>query len=167
MKRTLALGSLLAVLSIAAGAMLLLLSGCAALQSALDIRNPRYSLREVSPRVDIAIPLSASRIDFDFDIEVDNPNDVGLRLDQIDFDLLINSRPILDGVSRQDVRIPARGIGTVPLRTSIGYDDVRTIWSEIVDVVRGRRARYEIRGTAHYDTPAGRLSFPLTVVSGG
>lgn len=164
MKKTLTLGTVLAALSIAAGAMLLL-TGCAALQSALDIQNPRYSLRDVRPRVAVAIPLSASTIDLDFDIEVDNPNDVGLRLDGIDFDLLVNNRQVLESVSRQDVRIPANGRGLVPLRTRIGYNSIRSIWGEVVDMISGRRANYEIRGTAHYDTPAGRLSFPLTVYS--
>lgn len=143
-----------------------LLSGCAAVRSALDLQNPRYSIRDVRPRVDVAIPLSASSIDIDFNVEVDNPNDVGLRLDQIDFNLLINDTRVLDSVTRSpDVRIPAKGIGNVELRTRIGYQQVRSLWNEIVDIVRGQRARYELRGTAYYDTPLGRLQFPVTVYS--
>jgi LEA14-like dessication related protein len=167
MKKTLPLATLLALLSIAASITLVFLSGCAALGRALNIENPRYSLRDIRPRVDIAIPLSASSIDIDFDLEVDNPNDVGLRLDQIDFDLFINDTRVLDSVSRhgQDIRIPARGIGSVPLRTRIGYQNVRTLWNEVVDIVRGQRARYELRGNAYYDTPVGRLKFPVTVFS--
>lgn len=164
MKKTLTLGTVLAALSIAAGLMLVL-SSCAAVQSALDIQNPRYSLRDVRPRVDIAIPLSASTIDIDFDLEVDNPNGVGLRLDQVDFNLLVNDRQVLESTSRQGLRIPANGRGNVALRTRIGYDSIRSIWGEVVDMISGRRANYELRGTAHYDTPVGRLSFPLTVYS--
>lgn len=163
MKRTLALGSFLALVSIGSG-LLVLVSGCAAL-GALDIRNPRYAMRDVRPRIGIAIPLSASTIDFDFVLEVDNPNEVALRLDDVDFDLLINDRQVLQSVSRQGVRIPARGIGNVQLTTRLGYDGIRSIWNEVVDVIQGQRARYEIRGTAYYDTPVGRLQFPLTVYS--
>ncbi|HYI10481.1 MAG TPA: LEA type 2 family protein [Thermoanaerobaculia bacterium] len=165
MKRSLALGSLLACISIAAGCAMLLLSGCAAVQSALDIENPRYSLREIRPRVDIAIPLSASSIDIDFALEVDNPNRVGLRLDQIDFNLFINDSRILDSISEQNINIPANGRGDVRLRTRIGYQNIRSLWHEIVDVVRGQRARYELRGNAYYKTPVGRLKFPVTVYS--
>jgi hypothetical protein len=163
MKRRLAIGTLLALVSIGAGAMLLL-SGCAAL-SALDIQNPRYSFRDIRPRVDIAIPLTASAIDIDFAIDVDNPNRVGLRLDELDFNLLVNGTRILDSVSRQNVRIPANGVGTVHLRTRVGYNSIRSVWSEVADVIRGGRASYEIRGNAHYHTPAGRLTFPVTVYS--
>lgn len=144
---------------------MLLLSGCAAVQSALDIENPRYSIREIRPRIDIAIPLSASSIDIDFALEVDNPNRVGLRLDQIDFNLFINDSRILDSISEQNIDIPANGRGDVRLRTRIGYQNIRALWTEIVDVVRGQRARYELRGNAYYKTPVGRLKFPVTVYS--
>lgn len=165
MKRNLTLGVVLALFCILAGLASLLLSGCAAVQHALNIENPRYSIRDIRPRVDIALPLSASSIDIDFALEVDNPNSVGLRLDQIDFNLFINDTRVLDSVSQQDIRIPANGRGDVSLRTRIGYQNLRSLWTEIVNVVQGNRARYELRGNAYYDTPLGRLKFPVTVYS--
>jgi LEA14-like dessication related protein len=165
MRRSLTLGSLLAALSIVAAAASMLLSGCAAARAALNIENPRYSIRDIRPRIDIAIPLSASSIDVDFAIEVDNPNSVGLRLDEIDFDLFINDTRILDGISQQRIAIPANGRGDIQLRTRIGYQNIRSLWSEVLDAIRGERARYEIRGNAYYDTPLGRLKFPVSVYS--
>lgn len=165
MRKPLTLGTILAGISLAASAMLVLLSGCGALQKALSIENPRYSIRGIRPRVDIAFPLSASSIDIDFNLEVDNPNSVGLRLDQLDFNLFINDQRVLDSVSRQDLRIPANGVGEVQLRTRIGYQNLKSLWNEIVDIVRGERARYELRGNAYYETPVGRLKFPVTVYS--
>ena len=164
MKRTLTLGTLLAMLSITAG-LALFLTNCSSLQKALNIENPRYSLRDIRPRVDIALPLSASSIDIDFNVEVDNPNSVGLHLDQLDFNLFINDNPVFDTISQQNLRIPANGIGNVALRTRIDYQNVRNLWNEMVDVIRGQRARYEIRGNAYYQTPLGRLKFPVTVYS--
>jgi hypothetical protein len=35
----------------------------------------------------------------------------------------------------------------------------------MIGIVRGERARYEIRGNAYYATPLGRLKFPVTVYS--
>ena len=163
MKRSLALGVVLTGLCIVAGLAAFFLTGCSSL--GLAIENPRYAIRDIRPRVDIAIPLSASSIDLDFNLEVDNPNPVGLRLDQIDFNLFINDSRVLDSVSRQDIRIPANGRGDVQLRTRIGYQNVRSLWNELVDVVRGNRARYELRGNAYYDTPVGRLKFPVSVYS--
>jgi len=153
MKRTIILAlSLFAVL----------LSGCNTLAN-LHIINPSYSLRGVQPRVNFGIPPS---IDFDFTVGVDNPNPVELRLDHLDFDLLINNNPILNNVrSDQGVHIPARGLGDVHLTTHVSSDNIRAIWREISDVVSGNRASYAIRGNAYYDTPVGQLRFPVTVAS--
>jgi LEA14-like dessication related protein len=164
MKRTLTLGSLLAAVCFGA-ALALLFTSCSSLKSALNIENPRYSIRDIRPSVDIAIPLSASSIDVDFALEVDNPNSVGLRLDQVDFNLFINDSHVLDAISQQDLRIPANGKGDVQLKTRIGYQNIRSLWDQVVGIARGQRARYELRGNAYYETPLGRLKFPVNVVS--
>jgi LEA14-like dessication related protein len=167
MKRhPLTVGGLLAFLSMTAGVAVLLFSGCSAIQSALDIENPRYSIRNIHPRLDIAIPLSQSSVDIDFALEVDNPNRVGLRLDQIDFNLFINETRVLDSISQQNINIPANGRGDVQLRTRIGYQNIRNLWGEMVDIFSGRqRAKYELRGNAYYNTPVGRLKLPVSVFS--
>lgn len=161
--RTLAYASLLTVLC-ATLSVLTLLSGCRTLAD-LNIANPSYSLRNIRPRVDIAIPLSSSSIDLEFDLAVDNPNSVGLRLDRVDFDLLINGSQILRSTSSQRISIPARGRGDVFLRTRIGYREVRSMFRELADVIQGNRARYELRGNAYYNTPVGNRQFPVTVFS--
>lgn len=150
MKRTFVYASLFAVL----------LSACSSLGN-LNIVNPSYSLRDVQPRVNLGLPPS---IDFDFTVGIDNPNTVALRLDRFDFDLLINNNPVLRNVSsNQGVHIPARGIGDVHLTSHVNYDDIRTIYREVADIVQGNRARYEIRGNAYYNTPIGQMRFPVTV----
>jgi len=141
-------------------ALVLLLAGCSTLGN-LNIINPTYSLRDVRPHLNLAIPPS---IDFDFTVGVDNPNAVALRLDRFDFDFLINDNVVLNDVrSNQGVHIPAQGIGDVQLRTHVTYNDIQSIYQEIVNVVQGNRARYTLRGNAYYDTPAGTLRFPVTV----
>jgi LEA14-like dessication related protein len=164
MKRPLALAWLLTgICFVLAAVSLLSLNGCSTIASALNIVNPTYSLRNIRPHVAIALPLSASTIDFDMDLGVDNPNSVGLRLDQVAFDLLVNGNNILNTTSNQQVQIPSRGLGLVHLTSRVGYNNIRGIWNEVVDVIQGNRANYEVRGTASYDTPAGRLNFPVTV----
>lgn len=163
MKRTLALATALT------GACLLLamatvLSSCAALGN-LNIQNPRYSIRNIRPRVDIALPFSASAIDLGFTIGVDNPNSVGLRLDRVDFNLLINDQRILDSYSDQNVNIPKNGYGEIRLNTRIGYQQLQSGFRQIADLIQGNRAKYEIRGTAYYNTPVGQLKFPVSVFS--
>jgi LEA14-like dessication related protein len=166
MKRTLLYASFLTAACIGLAVLTLSLSGCSTVARALNIVNPSYSIRDVRPHVAIALPLSASSIDFDFTLGVDNPNTVGLRMNHVDFDLLVNDNPVLNSVSNDPrVEIPARGLGMVHLRTRLGYDNVRTLFRDIADAVQGNRARYEIRGNAYYDTPLGQMRFPVTVYS--
>ena len=139
------------------------MSGCGTLAQNLNIQNPTYSLRNLQPHIAIALPLSASSIDFDFDLGVDNPNSVGLKLAGINFDMLVNGNRLLSSQSNQGVNIPARGYGAVHLRSRVGYNDIRSIFQQVTDVIQGNRANYEVRGTAFFDTPAGPMNFPVTV----
>jgi LEA14-like dessication related protein len=165
MKRTLTYASLLTAICLVLSLATLTLSGCSTVAKVLNIENPRYSIRDIRPRIDVAIPLSASSIDFDFTVGVENPNRVGLRLDQIDFSLFVNESRILDSVSQQGLNIPANGTGDVRLRARVGYQSLRNLWGEVTGLIQGNRARYELRGNAHYDTPLGRMTFPVTVYS--
>src|SRR5688572_31478115 len=110
MKRSLFQAALLTGLCITLALITLVLSGCNTLAN-LNIENPTYSLRNIDPRVQIALPLSASTIDFDMTVGVNNPNAVGLRLDRFDFTLFVNDSRILDSFSDQQIRIPANGVG--------------------------------------------------------
>jgi LEA14-like dessication related protein len=151
-------------LCIVLSAATLSLSGCSSVAQALNIVNPRYSIRDLRPHVNIALPLSASSIDFDFTLGVDNPNRVALRLDRVDFDMFVNENPILTSVSRDPrIDIPARGLGNVHLTTRVGYENIRSIFREVTDVIQGNRAQYALRGNAYYNTPVGQLKFPVTV----
>lgn len=140
------------------------LAGCSTL-SQLNIQSPTYSIRNVRPRVAIALPLSASTIDFDFDVAVDNPNPVDLRMTRMDFNLLVNDSHVAGGSTNDTIRIPSRGTGEVRLRARVRYDEIRGLFNQIADVIQGNQARYQLSGRAYFDTPAGQMSFPLTVYS--
>lgn len=157
MKRTLAYASLLTLACVGLALVTVALSGC----STLNVINPTYSLRNVSPRLNLGIPPS---MDVDLTVGVDNPNPVSLRLDRLDFDLLINNNAVLNNVvSEQGIHIPARGIGDVHLLAHVNFSNLQSIYREIIDVVQGNRATYQIRGNAYYNTPIGQMRFPVTV----
>jgi LEA14-like dessication related protein len=156
----LVLASLLTGLCIGLAVLTLSLSGCSTLQN-LHIINPSYSLRNVDPHINLAIPPS---MDFDLTVGVDNPNPVGLRLDQFDFNLLVNGNNIANGTTYDRIQIPARGLGDVRVRTHVSYDNAKAIFHQVADLIQGNRARYEIRGNAAYETPVGRMIFPVSVM---
>jgi LEA14-like dessication related protein len=165
MKRASLSATLLTVGCIVPAAIMLAFSGCRSLVTT-NIVNPSYRLQSVVPHVAIALPPSASAIDLDFTIVVDNPNAISLRLDWLDFDLAINDTPILTSVrAEQGVNIPAHGVGDVHLRTRVGYANLKALFRQIADMVQGNRASYAIHGNAYYHTPFGQRRFPLTLYS--
>lgn len=154
--------SIAALLAIA-----LLGSGCNTLRDVLEIENPTYRIRSVRPTLDLAIPFSASTVDLDFTIDIENPNRVAVRLDRLDFDILMNGTRVVQGINNSGIRIPAEGIGALQLETRFGYNELSSLFREVVEMIQGNRASYEIRGTAYYDTPIGPLNFPITVYRAG
>jgi len=162
MKRSLAVALLLTGACIALALASLLTSGCT---SVLDIQNPTYSIRDIRPHISIAIPLSASSIDFNFNLGVDNPNRISLPVAHLDFDLFANDTHLISAISRDRVTIPARGYGEVPVRARVGYHEIRDVWTSVVDLITGNRARYRLEGNAFYDTPFGERRFPVSVVT--
>ena len=163
MKRSLALALLLTGTCVLLAAITLSSTGCSALIRAADIENPTYTVRDIRPHVAIALPLSASSIDFNFLLGVDNPNRVSLRVAHLDFELFADDTHLISAVNRERVVIPAHGYGEIPVRARVGYTEVRDVWSSIVDLVTGNRAHYRLTGNAYYDTPVGELRFPVTV----
>ena len=143
---------------------LALATGCSTIRDLAGIENPEYSIREVRPNLSLAFPLSASSIDFDILMEVQNPNSVGLTLDRIDFDLFVDRQRVVRGYANDGIRIPASGRGDVRLRARVGYNEVRSLWNELVEVARGDTPQYEVRGTARYNTPLGNFDLPFNVV---
>ncbi len=165
MKRTLSFGAILAGLCLALAVVTLSLSGCSSLGRTLNIVNPSYTIRSVQPHVSLALPLQASSIDFDFTVGVDNPNSVGLDLARLDFGVLVNGNRLIDSVSNDRINIPARGYNDVHLRARVGYQQIPNLWQQIVNVVQGQRANYQVEGNAYFDTPLGQMRFPVSVTA--
>lgn len=163
MKRTLIYGVVLAGLCVTLAVITLLLSGCSTLAGALNIQNPSYTIRNVQPHVALALPINASTIDFDFTVGIDNPNTVGLNLARLDFGVLVNGNRLVDSVSSDRINIPARGANDVHLRARVGYQQIPSLFQQIVNVIEGHRADYQIQGNAYFDTPVGQMRFPVSV----
>src|SRR5579884_1696571 len=162
MRRQLVFGSLLAAVCFALSICLVALSGCNTLAN-LHIINPSYSLRSVTPHLNLGLPPS---VDLDFVVNVYNPNRVGLQLNYLDFDVFVNNEAILRNVhSVQGFSIPANTDNDVHLATHVTYDSIRAIYDQVISMIQGNRATYGIQGNAYYDTPIGQLRFPVNVAS--
>ena len=75
----------------------------------------------------------------------------------------VNGNHVLDSVSTDRINIPAQGVGDVRLRARVGYQQIPNLFNQIVNIVQGQRANYQINGNAYFDTPVGQMRFPVTV----
>jgi len=144
---------------------LLLSLACRSSLQDLDPRKLSYEVDEIRPRFSFAIPPSASIVEAEATLRVRNENDIRVRLEGIDFELLINDRRVMRGNSTEKIDVPALGTGLLQLRARASGDELRGLIGEIADRMRGRDDsgnRYTIRGNAHYRTIIGVIDIPFS-----
>lgn len=118
------------------------------------VKKPRISL--LNARV---TALNFSRIDLEFDLEIDNPNPIGIQLKSFRYDLSINHTPFLQGDRQSDLRIPAHRTSAVTLPLSIPFDDLYRLLS---DLKNRDSAAYRLRGDFSVQLPVlGTITVPF------
>ncbi len=150
----------------AAAFALLTLSGCAAVMERVGLLNCTYSLEKVNPRLEITVPVSRSAVALAFEVKVANPNPSRVTLDHLAFDLRVNDTPVASGDSRQQKSIEAQSEGTIVIESRFTYEALKEAFLTLAESVRRGEAKYEIKGTAFYDTALGPFQLPVTITKG-
>lgn len=130
-------------------------AGCASLLGVVGVEEPRVSV--ASTRVTGAT-LDAADLEVRF--RIDNPNDFGLQLAGLDYELDVADRTLFRGDRRESLRLEPRGEGFVELPLTVRYADVFQV---VRDVWRGRDAiDYTLRAGLRFDAPVvGGLRVPV------
>ena len=97
-----------------------LMMGCAGLGKPLE--SPRISLANIQ-----MLETSSMESAFLVYLRVQNPNDVDLDIRGVDCDVEINGKPFAYGISNAQIRIPAFGSDTVPVK----------VYTSVIDIFRG------------------------------
>ncbi len=150
----------------AAAFALLSLSGCATVMERVGLLNCKYSLEKVNPRLEITVPVSRSAVALAFEVKVTNPNPSRVTLDHLAFDLRVNDTPVASGDSRQQKSIEAQSEGMIEIESRFTYEALKDAFLTLAESVRRGEAKYEIKGTAFYDTALGPFQLPVTITKG-
>jgi LEA14-like dessication related protein len=94
--------------------------------------------------------LSFEEIGLRFDINVANPNPIGVKLTGFDFDFLLNERSFVQGENNTGVEIPANGSRILPVLVSIKFDD---IYQTFAGLRNDDSTSYEINAGVSFDLP--------------
>ena len=99
---------------------------CATLNQLSKMQQPRVQVTNVR-----FAGLNFDGIDLVFDIEVQNPNSLGINLSAFDYDLKINGNGFLAGSNQNGLRIAANGREVINFPVSLNFKEIYNTFSGI------------------------------------
>jgi len=135
---------------------LLFAAGCSTVQRIMGYQEPDVRYTDMSVE-----RISLEKIDLKFHFEIDNPNRVGVTLEEYAYSLLINEYDFLSGSHREQLEIASRGSGTVALPLSLSY---REVYQSVSSVARADSFSYRLNTEVGVNIPVyGKAMIPVTV----
>jgi LEA14-like dessication related protein len=113
------------------------ISGCETLKT--YIKSPRVTLDQVALK-DAA--LFQGTLEFTFDVS--NPNPVGLRLDEITYQLTMDGKTVIDGTKAQRLMLPGMGSNKATLPLTVNYMESA---GSLFDLFTKKSLPYEVSGS--------------------
>lgn len=135
-----------------------MLYSCSGLMNMLNnqdtIKKPNAKI------VDVKITgLSFEKVDLVFDIEIQNPNSVGINMSGLNYELLINDQDFIDGEDKNPLKIKSKGKSIVKFPLSLTYLNLYRTYKN----VEGKKdIEYEFRTKLGFTLPViGEVKIPL------
>ena len=120
-----ALRAFLALLLLSLG----VLSACATLGSlAGQAGVQRPGVRFIGARL---AGLSFDKVDLLFDLEIRNPNSLGVTMAGFRYDLAVNESPFLEGKEEKEVAIAAQGASTIQIPLTLSFDHLYQVFKSL------------------------------------
>jgi LEA14-like dessication related protein len=144
----------LAVIAIAA--LVMLLNSCQSLRDVVEVmRKPEVRIASTELEA-----LSFTGLTLRFDVEIRNPNPIGISLSGFDYELEIEGNPFVSGEVDEKVSVEARGRSVVPLPVELGFDEV----ANTIGALEGKEeAAYRLSSGFTFDLPVlGRVRIPAS-----
>jgi len=144
----------IAVIGISAAA-LLVAGGCESLRDAVDVmRKPEVRIAATELEA-----LSFSGLTLRFDIEINNPNPIGIGLSGFDYELEIEGNSFVSGAVQDKVTIAARDRSIIPLPVELGFDEIA---QTVVELEGKEEAAYQLSSGFSFNLPVlGRVRVPV------
>ncbi len=131
-----------------------LVSGCAALQELGSIEKPQLSVSDVN-----ITDFSLQDVELTFDVDVENPNRVGINLSSYDFDFLIDQNSFVKGNQPLSTEIKSLSSSTVQVPVRFTFQDLYNTFSGVKDK---DETAYEFDAVIGVDLPVlGNTKVPI------
>lgn len=110
----------------AASATLLALTSCEVLGDIVS--NPTAQVDSIE-----ITGVSINGVEVTLNVEIDNPNPVGLTLDAYDYGLIVEEKDIVTGRREDSVALKANGKSILPIPIELNFDDLATVGSTLLN----------------------------------
>ncbi len=107
------------VQTLSASLMLALVSTCASAPAGLEVEKPKASLNKVE-----LTSLSFVDMDLDFQVALENPYPLELRVASVKADFLIDAAPFFSVESVEELSVEAKGSAMLPFQLKLAFADV-------------------------------------------
>jgi LEA14-like dessication related protein len=136
----------------------LLLPACSLMDSILkEGKAVKPEVSFDSARID---RLSFTGADLLFDLKIENPNPVGVRLSGLDYNLFIDNSSFLSGNQDEKIEIQARGESTVQLPITLEY---RQVYKALRHLMDKNESTYRLDCGFHFNVPVlGDVRVPVS-----
>ncbi len=136
----------------------LLLTGCAGLEQvgqALEGQKPTAKVQGLK-----LTGLDLQGVDLVFDVQVDNPNPVGISLAGLDYDLKLQGSSFLQGDQPMGLKLAANGRSQVQVPVRLGFQSLMNSYQQLKEA---KRADYLLDLGMGFDVPLlGRVRVPAS-----
>jgi len=133
------------------------LSACATMEELADMAFEKPEVSVIDARL---TGLSFESADFMFDVQIENPNAIGISLAGFNYNLAVNDNAFVQGEQNDTIEIEADGKSTLQIPVTLNYKDLYKTFTSL----RGQdHAKYKMSLGFDFDLPfLGRQRIPLT-----
>ena len=135
--------------------LLSLVLSCASIKERLAIKECRFLLVSVRPH-----SFTFNNLKLDFDIKVDNPNNVNAVLDKFVYKFYANNTQVFTGTTGETVTVAAKKSEQFTTTITLEYN---TIGQALAEAMRLGSAAYRIDARAYISTILGEISYPVSI----
>ena len=146
---------------ILASSIIVILSQCADLMKVVkkgSVENPDVRITKTK-----LAGLSFDQADLVFDIEIKNPNSIGLSLTGFDYDLWLNDNSFLKGDQKKQLEIKANDVTTIQLPLTLLYDNIFKTYESLKNE---DKIKYSLKTGLSFNIPVlGSVRIPVSTSS--
>jgi len=135
--------------------LLTLIISCSSIKERLAIKECKFKLVSVSPH-----SFTFSNLKVDFDIKVDNPNNIDAILDKFAYTFYANNTDVFSGTTGKTVSIKAKKSETFTTTITLDYSK---IGQALAEAMRLGSAAYRMDARAYISTVLGEISYPVSI----